>query len=257
MVNWVEFSVEVRGQPLTCLLAEPDELSSRPALLLNFAADRSSSLKTEPYSITPRMFLAAGHRAVSFDLPCHGDRALPGQPHGIAGFFAELARGEDVFSGFVDEGRAVVDALIRRNLADPGHICVSGTSRGGYCALRLMAADERTRAAAAYSPVTDWRVLTEFAEAVDAREVANLALTRFAGALAGRAIWTAIGNCDMRVGTDAYLRFAEAVLRAEAEAGCSTSRFVLHVVPEMNHQLSNDWRRRGGEYLLKLARRKD
>ena len=244
MESWGEFAVEVRGQALTCLLAEPSELSDRPALLLNFATDRATTLKTEPYSITPRMFLDAGHRALSFDLPCHGDRAVPGQPKGIAGFCAEWVRGTDVFAGFVEEGHAVTDALIERKLAEPDRIFVSGTSRGGYCALRLMAADERIRAAAAFSPVTDWRVL---------KEVADLALTCFSAALVGRTVWTAIGNCDARVGTDACLRFAEAVLRAEAEEGCSSSQFVVHVVPERDHQLSADWRRRGGEFLLELA----
>ena len=253
MVSWREFSVEVQGQALTCLLAEPEELSDRPALLLNFAADRTATLKTEPYNITPRMFLAAGHRVASFNLPCHGDREVPGQPRGIAGFCAEWRRGVDVFTGFVDEGRAVIDALIERQLAEPGCIFVSGTSRGGYCALRLMAAEERIGAAAAFSPVTDWRVLKEFAEIRDTPEIADLALPRFAGSVAGRAVWMAIGNCDARVGTDACLRFAEAVLRVEAEEGCSSSRFALHVVPEREHQLSEDWRWRGGQYLLDQA----
>ena len=253
MVSWREFSVEVKGRPLTCLLAEPKELSDRPALLLNFASDRTATLKTEPYNITPRMFLTAGHRAASFDLPCHGDREDPGQPRGIAGFCAEWRRGVDVFAGFVDEGRAVIDALIERQFAELGRIFVSGTSRGGYCALRLMAADERIGAAAAFSPVTDWRVLKEFAGIRDAPEIADLALTRFAGSVAERAVWMAIGNSDARVGTDACLRFAEAVARAEAEKGCSSSRFVLHVVLERAHQLSEYWRRRGGEYLLNWA----
>ena len=253
MLNIREFSVEVNGQPLTCLLAEPNELSDRPALLLNFAADKSATLNTEPYNITPRMFLDAGHRTASFDLPCHGDREVPGEPRGIAGFCVEWRRGIDVFAGFVDEGRAVIDALIERQFAEPGRIFVSGTSRGGYCALRLMAADERIGAVAAFAPVTDWRILNEFAGVKDAPEVAELALTRFAGTLAGRAVWTAIGNSDARVGTDACLRFAEAVVRAEAEQGCSSSRFVLHVVPERAHQLSEDWRRRGGQYLLDQA----
>ena len=172
MVNWSEFSVEVKGRPLTCLLAEPKKLSDHPALLLNFAADRTATLKSEPYNITPRMFLAAGHRAASFNLPCHGDREVPGQPRGIAGFCAEWRRGVDVFAGFVDEGRAV---------------------------------------------------------------------------------WLAIGNSDARVGTDACLRFAEAVVRAEAEKGISSSRFVLHVVPEREHELSGDWRQCGGKYLLDWA----
>lgn len=253
MVGWSEFSVEVSGQTLTCLLAEPKELSDRPALLLHFAADRTATLKTEPYNITPSMFLAAGHRAASFNLPCHGDREVPGQPRGIAGFSAEWRRGIDVFAGFVDEGRAVIDTLIERQLAEPGRIFVSGTSRGGYCALRLMAADERIAAAAAFSPVTDWRVLKEFAEIRDSPEIADLALTRFAGSVAGRAVWLAIGNSDARVGTDACLRFAEAVVRAEAEKGISSSRFVLHVVPEREHELSGDWRQCGGKYLLDWA----
>ncbi len=252
MESWGEFAVEVRGQALTCLLAEPSELSDRPALLLNFATDRATTLKMEPYSITPRMFLDAGHRALSFGLPCHGDRAVPGQPKGIAGFCAEWVRGTDVFAGCVEEGHAVIDALIERKLAEPDRIFVSGNSRGGYCALRLMAADERIRAAAAFSPVTDWRVLKEFASVKNAPEVADLALTCFSAALVGRTVWTAIGNCDARVGTDACLRFAEAVLRAEAEEGCSSSQFVVHVVPERDHQLSADWRRRGGEFLLEL-----
>ncbi len=254
MVSWREFSVEVKRQALTCLLAEPKELSDRPVLLLNFAADHTASLKSEPYSITPRMFLAAGHRALSFNLPCHGDREVPDQPRGIAGFCAEWRRGIDVFAGFVDEGRAVIDTLIERKLAEPGRIFVSGTSRGGYCALRLMAADERIAAAAAFSPVTDWRLLKEFAEIRDAPEIADLALTRFAGSVARRAVWLAIGNSDARVGTDACLRFAEAVLRAESEKGISSSRFVLHVVPEKDHQISDVWRRRGGEYLLDQIR---
>lgn len=253
MLNIREFSVEVNGQPLTCLLAEPNELSDHPALLLNFAADKSATLNTEPYNITPQMFLDAGHHAASFDLPCHGDREVQGQPRGIAGFCAEWRRGVDVFAGFVDEGRALIDALIERQLAEPGRIFVSGTSRGGYCALRLMAADKRIGAAAAFSPVTDWCVLNEFAEVKGAPEIADLALTRFAGSFAGRPVWVAIGNCDARVGTDACLRFAEAVLRAEAEAGGTSSRFVLHVVPERAHQLSEDWRWRGGQYLLDQA----
>ena len=254
IVSYRELSVNVNRQPLTFLLAEPEELSDRPALLLNFAADESATLNTEPYNITPRMFLDAGHRAASFDLPCHGDREVPGQPRGIAGFCAEWQRGVDVFAGFVDEGRAVLDALIERQLAEPGRIFVSGTSRGGYCALRLMATDERIGAAAAFVPVTDWRILNEFAEVKDAPEVAELTLTRFAGALAGRAVWAAIGNCDARVGTDACLRFAETVFSAEAEKGCSSSQFVLHVVLEKDHQLSDYWRRRGGEYLLNQIR---
>ena len=97
--NCTEFSVQVRGESLKCLLAEPNRLSNRPALLLNFALDRTTTLQTKPYDITPRMFVAAEHRAVSSDLPCHGERAISGQLKGIAGFYAEWTSGRDVPSG--------------------------------------------------------------------------------------------------------------------------------------------------------------
>ena len=253
MLECEEFSVDVGGQPLTCLLAEPRQLSHRPALLLNFSKHRANALQEAPHDITPRMFAAAGHRAVSFDLPCHGDAAAPGRPQGIEGFCAEWMNGRDVFALFVDEGRAVLDALIRRGLAEPGRIFASGTSRGAYCALRLMAADKRIEATAVFAPVTDWRALRHFAAVKNRPELEDLALTRFADALAGRAVWAAIGNRDVPVGTDCCLRFAEAVVMAETAKGCEASRFVLHVVPERRHGLSDDWRRRGGEYLLAMA----
>ena len=253
MLECTEFSVDVGGQPLTCLLAEACQLSDRPALLLNFSKHRASALQDAPYDITPRMFVAAGHRAVSFDLPCHGDAAVPGGPQGIAGFCTEWMNGRDVFARFVDQGRAVLDALIRRGLATPGRIFASGTSRGAYCALRLMAADKRIEATAVFAPVTDWRVLRDFAPARERPGLESLALTRFAEALAGRAVWAAIGNRDVPVGTDCCLRFAEAVVMAETVKGCEASRFALHVVPERRHGLSDEWRRRGGEYLLAMA----
>ena len=253
MLDCSEFSVDVDGQSLKCLLAEPDRLSKRPALLLNFASDRATTLLEDPYDITPRMFVGAGHRAASIDLPCHGDRAVPGRPQGIAGFCAEWVSGRDVFARFVDDGHAVLDVLIQRGLAEPGRIFVAGTSRGGYCALRLMAEDERIEAAAAFAPVTDWRARAEFADVTDRPDLAELALTGFADALAGRAVWAAIGNRDARVGTECCLRFAEAVVRAEAEKECAASRLALHVVPAPGHSLSDDWRRSGAKYLLATA----
>ena len=69
-------------------------------------------------------------------------------------------------------------------------------------------------------------MLKEFAAAKDQPEPADLALTSFADAFVGRAVWTAIGNCDARVGTDCYLRFAEAIVQVEAATGGAASQFV-------------------------------
>ena len=118
MLNIREFSVEVNGQPLTCLLAEPNELSDRPALLLNFCGGQiryakygalqhhalgcSSTRGTAPRVSTCRVTVIGRFR---------------GNPEGLRGFCAEWRRGVDVFAAFVDEGCAVIDALIERQLA--------------------------------------------------------------------------------------------------------------------------------------------
>ena len=252
--HFSELCVDAADGTIRCLLADPDRLSTRPALLLNFATDRANTLQQTPYDIPSQMFLAAGHRVASFDLPCHGERGVAGRPGGIAGFIALWAEGRDVFSQFVGDGRAVIDALINDGRATPGRIFVCGTSRGAYFALRLMAGDERIEAAAAFNPVTDWRAIREFADLRDQPEIADLALTGSVDALAGRAVWAAIGNRDMRVGTDCCLQFVQAIVAAESAKGCETSHVVLHVVPEDGHKLSDDWRRRGGEHLLSIAK---
>ena len=246
--------VDADRGPLPCLLAEPESLAPRPALLLNFAADRYTSIGEAPFDIPARAFVAAGHRVLSFDLPFHGEREIPGRPVGIAGFCDAFAGREDPFAQFVAEGRCVLDAVIRTGLAEAGQAFVAGTSRGGYCALRLMAADARIGGGAAYAPVTDWRVLQEFAEAKERPEVAALALTRYAAALAGRPVWVAIGNADARVGTDRCLQFALSLAEAESAADVTASRVQFHVVPETGHSLSDDWRSAGARFLVGLVR---
>ena len=248
-----EITVAVGGKRLTCLLAEPERLAAKPALVMNFASDRRSSMFESPYDIPVRAFIAAGHRALSFDLPSHGDNILPGRSEGIADCAKSLVAGDDPFARFVVEGQVVIDEMVRRDLATPGRIFVAGTSRGGYCALRLMAADPRIGGGAAYAPVTDWRVLQEFAAARDRQNVAALALPHFAAPLAGRPVWFAIGNADARVGTDACLRFALALAEAESTLGVKSSRLQFHVVPESGHSLSEPWRGAGAQFLLECA----
>ncbi|MEW6752078.1 MAG: hypothetical protein AB1505_14025 [Candidatus Latescibacterota bacterium] len=89
---------------------------------------------------------------------------------------------------------------------------------------------------------------------VDDPRVAALDLTHSAGALAGRGVWLAIGNRDRRVGTNCCLRFAGAVLAAEAAQGTPASRCVLHVVPADGHSLPDSWRQVGADYLVEMAK---
>jgi dienelactone hydrolase len=237
------------------VFSPPDRrLAKQPWMLLNFATDRQTSLTGAPYNMAVEAFLKAGHRAASFDLPAHGER-IDARGSGIDGMCARFRAGEDPFVQFAGDGRAVIDALIERGEATADRIVVAGTSRAGYCSLRLAAAEPRVAAVAAFAPVTDWRVLREFAEVRDRNEVAELALEHFAKDLAGRAVYIAIGNHDLRVGTDACARFVSQLAGAEGTAeGQSRLQFLI-VDDSEGHSLHNRWRDRGSQFLLDVTSR--
>jgi dienelactone hydrolase len=251
-VHWRELRFPVGDGEVAMRLGRPAVPALRPGLLLNLAGDHATQLQTHPYDIPVRAFLAAGHAVASVEMPGHGDRLRPGDPAGIACFAAGAARGEDVLGRFVaDLGRAI-DGCIAAGLVSPGAVFAAGTSRGGYVALRLAAECSHLAGVAAYAPVTDWRVLSEFAAVSQRPEVAAMALVHWAPRLAGRPIWIGMGNRDTRVGTTQCLGFAAAVAAAERDLGCP-SAFCLHVVPEEGHSLAAPWRQRGAEYLLDQA----
>jgi len=246
-----DFTVDRGTEKLAVRLFSPpdDRLAPQPLLLLNFASDRQTSLTGAAYSTPVQIFLKAGHRVASFDLPAHGDR-VDGRGSGIDGMCARFLDGDDPFRQFAEDGRAVIDRLIERGEATANRIVVAGTSRAGYCSLRLAAADRRVAAVAAYAPVTDWRVLREFAAVRDRDEVAGLALEHFVQPLAGRPIYVAIGNHDLRVGTDACTRFVLHLAQAEgSEQGKSRLQFLI-VDDSEGHSLDNRWRERGAQFLV-------
>lgn len=250
-----DFLVERGAEKVAVRLFSPpdDRLAPQPLLLLNFATDRQTSLTGASYATPVQAFLKAGHRVASFDLPAHGDR-VDARGSGIDGMCARFLDGDDPFQQFVDDGRAVIDRLIERGEATANRIVVAGTSRAGYCSLRLAAADRRVAAVAAYAPVTDWRVLREFAAVRERESVAGLALEHFAQPLAGRPIYVAIGNHDLRVGTDSCTRFVLHLTQSEGnEQGQSRLQFLI-VDDSEGHSLDNRWRERGAQFLLDAIR---
>ncbi len=245
-----EVAVARDGGTLRVGVRTPTRLAERPLLLLFFAADRAASLPDGRYGGPGRMFLDHGHRVASFDLPAHGER-VDRRGSGIAGLAARVAAGEDPFAEFVADGRAVIDECLRRGWAEEGRIVVAGVSRGGYAALRLAAEDARVAAVAAFSPVTDWRVLAEFAPLAERPETAALDLARLAPRLAGRRVFVAIGNRDARVGTEACVRFVQALTEAEGRSGTEGSGLRFLVVDDSTgHALAARWREQGIAFLL-------
>ena len=245
-----EFAVETEAGPLTCALAEPGAPAPEPALLLTFSGARRMALDRSPYDLATKTFLDAGHYALSFDLPHHGDR-IKAHPDGISGMCAGLIAGEDPFARFVADGRAVIDACLEKGIGSEGGIFAYGISRGGYCALRLAAADPRIRGVSGFAPVTDWRVLKEFAEVRDRPEVAATTLDHWAADLARRPVFLIIGNRDARVGTHCCLRFALRLFEAEAGGGASSSQ--VRVVDAQGHGLPDEGYAAGAKFLLRLC----
>jgi dienelactone hydrolase len=168
---------------------------------------------------------------------------------------ARFIDGEDPFSRFAEDGKAVIDELIRNGAAEAGRIVVCGVSRAGYCGLRLAAFDKRVSAVAALAPVTDWRQLREFAAVRERDDVAKLALDHFAESLAGRPVYMAIGNRDERVGTDCCTRFALRLFEAEEKLKLPESKVRFLVVDDSKgHALDLRWRDAGAEFLLNAVK---
>lgn len=250
-----KFSVTVGEHELPCLLAAPDQgtqPAARQALLLSFSTTRQMSLQTAPYDITAKAFTAAGHSVVSFDLPNHGD-AIDEYGEGLVGMWTAHAAGADPFGRFIRQGRAVIDACLERGWGDPDHIFVCGVSRGGYCALRLMAADRRIQGVAALAPLVDWRSLAECAAVADRLQLAKLSLEHWTQQLAGRALYLAVGNHDHRVDTARCLRFALRLLEMADFSQPHLSTTEIYINNSPGHTLDDEWAHRGAQFLLRLC----
>lgn len=250
-----EFDLHVAGRRLPCLLGEPDpskgqKLAPEPAVVLSFSLDRKTAMTHADYNGPTVAFVNAGHRAIAFDMPYHGDRADKRFDSALKGYCDDIAKGIDPFASFIEEGRALVDWVIANKLAKRNRIVGAGVSRAGYAIARLAAADDRLGAIAMIAPVTDWRVPIEFAAIRQLPLFDDLLLEKFADKLAGRAVHLAIGNRDQRVSTEAALRFAARIGDAETSAGLGESRVEVHVVPSPGHGLVQQWRRDAERFLL-------
>lgn len=247
-----EFPVTVNGTTITVRVLTPPlgRIAKNPTMFLAFALDRNTTLTKRPYCLAAEYFLENGHRALSFDLPVHGDR-VGAQRAGIDGFRDAFVAGNDIFAAFVAEGKAVIDECIKRGLATPGRIAVGGTSRGGYMSLRLLAGDERIVAGAGFAPVTDWRDLREFSEDKTREDVEALQLSNFVPGMIGKKVFVAIGKTDERVSTAKCQSFAESLQQANTAANKSVGIVEFHLTDDTGHSLSDPWYEKGRAFLLK------
>lgn len=236
------------GSAKRFMLRTPRHLTEDAALLINLAMDRRHSLDEHPYCIASDLFLAAGHRVASFDLPNHGENA-DAHGTGLDGMAGALAAGVDPFEVVRASARGIVEYAIGHGLVRPGRIFAAGTSRGGLCALHAMAAEPRIAAAAAFAPVTDLEVLKEFAALASSPLLQRNNARALVDSLAGRGVFISIGLTDARVGTANCLD-----LFARLQSACLPSaRVVLRIDASEGHRNSDASRILGTTFLLDHA----
>lgn len=191
-------TLSVLGRTRTAVVRAPETPLPGGALLINLALDRRTTLDVHPYGLVPAIFLAAGHRVATFDMPRHGEDAVDGL-EGLPGMAAACARGEDVFTELRATASALIDACVARGWAQPGRLVVSGTSRGGHAALHVLAGEARVLAAAAMAPVTHLPALWEFAALADSPIIQRSNAAALVPHLADRRVLLVMGETDPRV----------------------------------------------------------
>ncbi len=175
--------------------------------------------------------LKQGYLCVSLDLPCHGQDVLAGEPAGISGWRHRLEAGQDLMADLNRRTKAMLDYLVENKYTNVEKIAVTGTSRGGFSALHVAAADPRIRCVAAMAPVTDLFVVTEFMGMKHPERAAALSVSNLANDLAARNVWLVIGDRDARVGTDNMIAFGRKLSAVAIEKKLNTS-IEIHVLAE-------------------------
>jgi len=177
------------------------------------------------------------HLCVSIDLPCHGKEQVEGEPAELRGWRHRLEHGGDPVGDTVRRAVAVIDHLVAEGRIDPDRIGGIGTSRGGFMALHLAAAEPRIACVVAYSPVTDLGLLREFRGVETLPAVRAASIFERIPQLAGRPLWLTIGANDDRVGTKQVLDLGTALLAAAREKN-RDNRCSVHVDGETEgHQM--------------------
>lgn len=216
--------------------------TGKPApTLLVFVMSIEDTLKHGAGYIKAGEILAEkGFLCACIDALAHGKYLLPGESgdssEALTNWRKRIESGHTLVPEFVSRASSVIDYLIETGQTDPSKIAVCGTSRGGFLALHVAAADARVKCVAAFASVTNLLALREFGGMEKDKATNQLALRNVAGKLADRPVWIAIGNNDTRVGTDFAVELARKISQ-EAVARKAQPLVELHVVAAAGHAL--------------------
>ena len=234
-VCWAQPEITLQTTPDGIRFGILGKLPDRPLpVLIYFTTSLEGSLQNPDYAKLGWMLAANGFLVVSLDVPCHGLDKGP-ERNELSCWARRLENGDDFLKAFTSRVSKVLTHLVEKGHADPSRVIAAGVSRGGFIASHVAAGDARVSGLVALAPVTDLLELREF-ENLSTLPLANrIALNRIADGLAGRAVFIWIGNHDTRVGTDACLSFARALVQASIAAGRKAD-VELHMVPSEGHR---------------------
>ncbi len=213
-----------------------DKGKAPAATLFVFASRIEDTLGNDVYNKVGRLLAKQGVISVSLDVPCHGDDTKTGEPAGLSGWRTRIESGDDLVGDFTAKVKDVLDHLVEQGYTDPKRVAVCGTSRGGFIALHVAAAEPRFRCAAAFAPVTNLLALSEFNGMVNPAPANALSIVNRSELLSGRAIWVCIGNNDQRVSTDDLIAFTRKVVAVSIEQK-KPANVELHVMPSLGHSI--------------------
>lgn len=206
-----------------------------PTLFI-FAGDVRNSLTSLDYNKVGMIAGQHGFLCVALDVPGHGKDVRPGEPTNLAAWRARIEKGDDWLGELAKKTRDVLDYLVKEGYTDPERVAVAGTSRGGFIASHMAAAEPRFKAVIAFAPVTELLVVNEFKSTSKPEAMRALDLSHLAGKLAGRSYWLCIGNNDLRVGTDEAIAFTRKLVAAALAAKKHADVNVV-IAPSLGHSI--------------------
>ena len=209
--------------------------SPRPTLVV-IANDMTNSLENDDYNRTGKILAEQGWISVALDTPCHGADRKEDEPQGLNGWRARLEKGENFTATYNRKASEVLTFLVEERYSDPQRIAVAGTSRGGFMALHLMAAEPRVQCVVAFAPVSELPVLDEFKGMEKHPLAQSIELLSLADKLTGRPIWICIGNNDQRVGTDQCISLSRKIVM-ESVRQQKPAPIEIHVMQTEGHRI--------------------
>lgn len=218
--------------------------------LFVFQGDIDTAQKELIYTEVARLMGPAGFLSVLIDAPAHGDDRRQNEPAELLGWRYRVERGEDLVGDFVGRCQAVLDHLVKAGMSDPERVAAVGTSRGGFLAFHLAAADPRVRCVGGMAPVTDLLMLREFNGLPDLSAANRFALVRLSARLQNRPVWLSIGNRDERVGTEATIAFSRALIASATPTPGSNVPVTLLVHDGEGHRSTATDHQRLAQWLL-------